>query len=464
MNFHANHLIKLEPGYNAHITITNGRTSSSIDPEHPTTEVAGDGFTIKSDNYAMVYFFGALPSSGVKQVKIENKENHYVKITNVEKELIIDFGFAKYFPSTYFDFRVINGTLYMDNLYNKLKTKLVTGEFLYIYYLSDTNPYLEVKYIPNNLNIKNDDFNIFYMPKNDDKNSVENTIVINAYQYTIIHNIKFCKPNTNIDLYLEGRYKETHSITNETSFSLDLFRGSNKLSFITNQPFIYYYSIYDIIDENIIEKNTDWSNERVIYNDLKITEVKDEGGNNNKMSITFKPNYKKSSTRYIIIVGLKNNDNTIDSFNDPCYITQLLNTRPEGVKVFKIYDIGDKETITASVDISSITDLNKEQEFIVNIVSQELRFGKKINFYTPYKFGHTGKEKSQDDEDPYNDFPPPSTPGEKSDGKPDSSTSLVLAIVLPIVGVIIIIGVALLVINYKRRSSSVTKEEIEKLV
>ena len=149
------------------------------------------------------------------------------------------------------------------------------------------------------------------------------------------------------------------------------------------------------------------------------------------------------------------------------YISQLLNTRPEGVKVFKIYDIGDKETITASVDISSITDLNKEQEFIVNIVSQELRFGKKINFYTPYKFGHTGKEKSQDDEDPYNDFPPPSTPdGEKSDGKPeeDSSTSLVLAIVLPIVGVIIIVGVALLVINYKRRSSSVTKEEIEKLV
>ena len=465
MNFPANHLIKLEPGYNAHITITNGQTSSSIDPEHPTTKVAGDGFTIKSDNYAMVYFFGRLPSSGVKQVKIENKENHYVIITNVEKELIVDFGFENYFPSTYpFDSRVINGTLYMDNLYNKLKTKLVTGEFLYIYYLSDTNPNLQVKYIQNNLNIKNDDFKIFYMPKNDDNNSAENTIVINAYEYQIIHNIKFCAPNTNINLYLEGRYKEKYSITNEDSFNLTLYRGSNKLSFKANQPFIYYYSIYDIIDDGMIKKNTDWSNERVIYNDLKITEVKDEGGNNNKMSITFKPNYKKSSTRYIIIVGLKNNDNTIDSFNDPCYISQLLNTRPEGVKVFKIYDIGDKETITASVDISSITDLNKEQEFIVNIVSQELRFGKKINFYTPYKFGHTGKEKSQDDEDPYNDFPPPSTPGEKSDGKPDSSTSLVLAIVLPIVGVIIIIGVALLVINYKRRSSSVTKEEIEKLV
>ena len=68
MNFHANHLIKLEPGFDARITITNGQTTTSINPDKPTTEVSGNDFTIKSDNDAMVYFFGALPSYGVKQI------------------------------------------------------------------------------------------------------------------------------------------------------------------------------------------------------------------------------------------------------------------------------------------------------------------------------------------------------------------------------------------------------------
>ena len=522
MNFHANHMVKLEPGYNAHITITNGQTSTSINPEHPTVEVAGDGFTIKSDKDAMVYFFGKLPSAGVKQVQIENKEKYYVKISNIVDDLIIDFGFGGYLPSTYpIDFRARNNTFYLNYLYNKMKAKLVKDEFLYIYYFSDSNQNLKVEYIQNNLNIKNNDFNIFYMPKNDDNNSVENTIVINAYRYTIIHNIKFCKPNTNIDLYLEGSYKETHSITNETPFSLDLYRGSNKLSFIANQPFVYSYSIYDIIDENIIEKNTDWGNERVVYSDLTINEVKDEASDSNKISITFNPNYKKSSTRYIIIIGLKNDDNTLDNFNDPCYVSRLLNERPEGVIVDQIYDIGVDDTITAIVDISRITEKNQNQEFIVNIISQELRFGKNINFYTPYKFEHTGKEITTDEEEPYDSSSDGQSDsghsdggqsdGGHSDGQSDSGhsdgsqsdgghsdgghsdggqsdggqsdgghtdpssgdtkdsgslegASLALAIVVPILSIVIIALVVILILKHRRKSSPTSKEEIEKLV
>ena len=361
---------------------------------------------------------------------------------------------------------------------------------------------MKVEYIQNNLYIKNDDFNIFYIPKNDDNNSVENTIVINAYEYSIIHNIKFCKPNTNINLYLEGRYKETYSITNEDSFILNLYSGSNKLSFITNQPFIYYYSIYDIIDENIIEKNTDWGNERVVYSDLTINEVKDEASDSNKISITFNPNYKKSSTRYIIIIGLKNDDNTLDNFNDPCYVSQLLNERPEGVIVDQTYDIGVDDTITAIVDISRITEKNQNQEFIVNIISQELRFGKNINFYTPYKFEHTGKEITTDEEEPYDS----SSDGQSDSGHSDGSqsdgghsdgghsdggqsdggqsdgghtdpssgdtkdsgslegTSLALEIVVSILSIVIIALVVILILKHRRKSSPTSKEEIEKLV
>ena len=99
MNFHANHLIKLEPGYNAHITITNGQTTSSINPDEPTTEISGYNFTIKSDNDAMVYFFGMLPSSGVTQKKIENKkkisDQQLIKHRDSTKNSIISAGLEK---------------------------------------------------------------------------------------------------------------------------------------------------------------------------------------------------------------------------------------------------------------------------------------------------------------------------------------------------------------------------------
>ena len=72
-------------------------------------------------------------------------------------------------------------------------------------------------------------------------------------------------------------------------------------------------------------------------------------------------------------------------------ITDLLNRKPKGVLVDKIYSIGDEEIINAEVDISSI--LTENNHYIVNIISQELRFEKKINFYKPITtFIQAGKE------------------------------------------------------------------------
>ena len=356
MNFHANHLIKLEPGFDARITITNGQTTTSINPDKPTTEVSGNDFTIKSDNDAMVYFFGQFPSVGVEQVKIDNKnESHYVKISNVDHPVIIDFGFAGYLPSTYpLHFRVINNTIYLNDLYKRINTKLVNNEFLYIYYLSDTNKNLKVEYIPNNLNIKKNDFNIFYIPKNDNENGKENTIIINTENNYIIHNIKFCKKNTKINMFYTGEYQQERKIKEEGIAEIYLPRGSNRLSFTTNEPFIYSYYVSDVIDE-ILKKNENCWEERAVFSNLTITEVKDKNYINNKISIIFKPNYKKSSTRYIILVAQKNEVNTLDNFKEPCFITKLLNERPEGLIVEQIYDIGITDTINAIVDISPIT-------------------------------------------------------------------------------------------------------------
>ena len=485
LNFHASHLIKLEPGTNAKVTIINGRSTSIISYKYPTVELAGKNFTIRSDNDdAMVYFFGKLPIQSAGQMKIENKPGKYIKISNVEDIVLIDFGFEGYLPSTYpIDFKIReDGNIYLDNLYEKMKRPLVQDEYLYIYYLTGKeNRNIKIEYLDNNLKIKNNDFNIYSIPKNDNIGQSGNTLIINAFDLRdIFYNINFCRNNTNITLLLtSNRHKEKH-ITNEKNETqitedLDLFRGDNKLEFITNQPFVFSYNFYDEIDDNIFAKKEEWLAERQKLTDLTITEAKSKNNGDNKISITFKPNYQYSTTRYIIIIAQKNENNTIENFKDLCFVADLLNQRPEGVKVDYIYEASEENDteVNAEVDISSITELGKVQNYLINIIGQELRFtefGNQINLYTPIEFTHTGKEKSKEDQDE-GDKPSggdqeggddSGDSGEKDKDNGSNSTSLAFAIVTPILGVIIIILVVMVILAHKRASSS-RSEEIERL-
>ena len=485
LNFHASHLIKLEPGTNAKVTITNGRTTSIINSKYPTIEIAGKNFTIRSDNDdAMVYFFGKLPIQSAGQMKIENKPGKYIKISNVEDIVLIDFGFEGYLPSTYpIDFKIReDGNIYLDNLYEKMKRPLVQDEYLYIYYLTGKeNRNIKIEYLDNNLKIKNNDFNIYSIPKNDNIGQSGNTLIINAFDLRdIFYNINFCRNNTNITLLLtSNRHKEKH-ITNEKNETqitkdLDLFGGDNKLEFITNQPFVFSYNFYDEIDDNIFAKKEEWLAERQKLTDLTITEAKSKNNGDNKISITFKPNYKYSTTRYIIIIAQKNENNIIENFKDLCFVADLLNQRPEGVKVDYIYEASEENDteVNAEVDIPSITELGKVQNYLINIIGQELRFtefGNQINLYTPIEFTHTGKEKSKEDQDE-GDKPSggdqeggddSGDSGEKDKDNGSNSISLAFAIVTPILGVIIIILVVMVILAHKRASSS-RSEEIERL-
>ena len=60
LKFNLNHLIKLEPGFNAEIEIKNSQNTFNINSQNPTKEIIGEGYTIKSNNDAMVYFYGRL--------------------------------------------------------------------------------------------------------------------------------------------------------------------------------------------------------------------------------------------------------------------------------------------------------------------------------------------------------------------------------------------------------------------
>ena len=91
--------------------------------------------------------------------------------------------------------------------------------------------------------------------------------------------------------------------------------------------------------------------------------------------------------------------------------------------------------------------MHKSNSYLVNIISQELRFTKNVNFYEPLRFNHVGKKNNYDND--------------KSDKEENSmdDTSLALAISLPIVGVIIIAVVVIFICRKRAGSSS----NIEKL-
>ena len=192
----------------------------------------------------------------------------------------------------------------------------------------------------------------------------------------------------------------------------------------------------DIIDERVFIDNPEYLNERTILSELIINEIS-KTDNNNIIKIKFNPNYKRSTTRYIILIAQKKDQNNLDNFNNPCFIAELLNKKPQGLLTDVIYDAGESNSIYAEVDISNI--LFDDNKYLINIISQELRFDKKINFYEPKEFSYSSEEGSSS----------------KVEG-----FTLAFAIVVPILAVIIII---LIILLFRSRRKGSYSEDIEKL-
>ena len=327
INFNETYKVKLEPGFNAQIILTNGLTTYILNDKNATTEITGNGFRIKSDNDAMVYFFAKIQVEYIKQIKIENREGKYVKISNISlsdyTEITIDFGFEGFLPSSFpVDASYTNGTIYLDNLYNKMKKKLVKDEYLYIYYYWNINQKFVIEYLDNNLNIKNNDFNIIFIPKNEGLNDAKNVLLINTFGlFDTINYIHFCFPDTFISLDLENKYHQRFNNQNNDKhlkFELELSEGNNKLEFNTNQSFVFSYSFFDILDDGFFNDNQKWKNERKVLEDLTIIEACAKNNDNKIINIRFKPNSRNSSTRYIVVMAQKNEKNTLNNFNNPC--------------------------------------------------------------------------------------------------------------------------------------------------
>ena len=196
INFKLEHLIKLDPEFNAEVRISNVAVDEIINPQKPTYPFEGEGFTIKSNNDAMIYFIKKKPSD-LKQLEIDinSTAGQIIEIVYSIREssdnITIDLGFEDYGPSNIL--KNEKDYFYLDKLYEKLKYKLVNGEKLYIYY-----PFNNVIHTPNygpNLNDKNNDFNIFLIPNNGKKNYLIVCSEDKIYD-TIKFDLCFCKKDT----------------------------------------------------------------------------------------------------------------------------------------------------------------------------------------------------------------------------------------------------------------------------
>ena len=459
IDFDLDHMVKIEPGKNVEVKIYNGEETIILNKDNINKAIIGENFKVKSNGDIMIYFYGRL-FNYIKQIKIDPEESGKNLLIRSDRSVYfgIDTGFKGFNPlniGILADSRLRESYYYyIENIYEKIKNKLAKNENLYLFYADDDNDALvQIDYIGDNLNNPNNDYNFNVIPKN----SADKTLIIyNRNLDEIRFNINFCKSKEDITMYYEDyRNEEKDYIFKKDNPTLlfDIEEYGTKLRFKSTEDFIFSYSFVDFADNKYA--NTDkWIIERKELTDLKINEIKDKNSNDNVLLINFNPNYKNSNTKYIIVIAPEEGDNTEDNFNSPCYLAKLVTDRPSGVKVVNFFDVGEKDSITAEVDISDI--LNKNNKYIANIISQELRFDKKLNFYSPKKFSHEGKYKPDDGNDSDNASDNGSdNANDKSNGNGNgngNNTTLFVAIG-SVVGVIIIVIAIILIIKCLRKPS-----------
>ena len=180
----------------------------------------------------------------------------------------------------------------------------------------------------------------------------------------IRYQINFCKFPHSISMYYQSAVSIKEKRLNFSSeisvLDQKIKKKPFRLRFESEDDFVFSYSFIDSADKSVNEK-TEWINERKEFNNLIIRNI-DINNIINKISniirITFDPNYKASSTRYIIVIVPKNEKNTYENLSNPCYVTKLVTEKTENTVIVDIADTGENGLINVDVDISQLLDIN----------------------------------------------------------------------------------------------------------
>ena len=387
IHFNLNHLIRLEClNDNTEIIIYNEDIKIILDNKNQTGIVFGNNFKIKSNNNAMIYFY---PKTKKFQIKLNPKKDEFIQIKLKNYEILrkffsIDFGFEGYEPPD-MSFDYPSEEVYIENLYNKLETKLAKGEYLYLYYNYHQQDIFEINYI-NNIIITSKfkyNFNILKANKAERKLIIPN---INTKKITIKINKCNSQANNNIKIYykndfgdaVEVKEKKKHLFEIDFTELFSFCKPNYLLLSELKEAYILSYFYNDTKDDFIL-KNKEWEKDRIKYNNLTINNIKLIS--ENEIKINFNINYKNSLTKYIIfIIPIKNN-NTLENLKNICLLTELINNPNGNFISEEIYDIGENDFIEVNIDINKY--ISQYKTFFINIISQELRFEKDMNFYEP---------------------------------------------------------------------------------
>ena len=440
IDFTVDHMVKIEILDNIQVTIYNDNSTIKLNSENPNAEIKGNKYYVKTNINTMIYFYGRLFKL-IKQVELDPNQNGKYLTINTNKEEIsyaIDSGFKGYNPLNIGLFsknKIRNdSTLYIENIYDRMKNLLVKNENMYLYYINpedDEDVKIEISYY-DSLNNPNNDYTFTVIPGNSEEKSL---IIYNAIKEKIHYQVNFCGEPHNVKMLYKSKsdeeYNELIFTAEKTAYYEDIEESGTKINFKSDKEFIFSYSFDDKAEEKF--KNYEpWYNERKELTDLKIIQVIDKYSDDNILSITFKPNYKNSNTKYIIVIVTGNKRYTVENLSNPCFIAKLVNIREDGVKIENVFDPGLNDTITVYVDINDILD-KENNNYVVGIISQELRYEKKLNFYSALNFYHEPKEKKKNKKN-------------------------TLAILLPIIGIIIIIVASFIIIFYYKRKKKIDND------
>ena len=391
LDFIADHLVKLELTDDEEVTIYDKEgIKATLNSTNLTAKIKGENIKIKANKDAMVYFYGKL-NQELKQIKLEPEKGKNIEIKIGRKSMfIIDFSFEGYSPWDLFSMMENllenDGVVYVENLYEKMKAKLVDGEYLYLYTLA--NAKVEISYNSTNLIDPKNEYRFNVIKKNEENKAL---IINNKSKNKIKYQIQYCTSPHPVTMYYQGGedLNETSIIFNDNNQVIEekISTSSFKLRFESNEDFVFGYSFIDNYDKKA-NKNEEWKRERKVMENNYISEVIHK--RLKLFKISFTPNYKMSSTKYIIVIAPKNEQYTKENLSNPCFITKLVIEKDKNIKIVDYADIGESDLITVDVDLSDI--LTNVNEFIVCIISQELRFDKKINYYTPYEHTYTETE------------------------------------------------------------------------
>ena len=399
LDFEINHLIKLDPENNANVMIYSGKNITVyLSPSSPTLELQGNSYKIKSDKSTFVYFYGKIKNN-FYQFKIEPEKGKNIEIKKTKySKYLLDFGFKGYNPMETLnlfntDFYYPNNMyIFVEDFTDKMKSKIVGNENLYLYIIDGSEENIEINYSPN-LNHINNEYTFHVIPKN----SEEKTLIINNRNMVKIQfEVNYCNSPHKVELLLQdGNSKKDHLIifNNEYTARIQkIEKNSFKLKFKSEKDFVFSYSFIDQSDY-FVNKDKYRNEKRVEMKNLSIQEIKKKVNYDelsNTITIIFNPNYIGSTTRYFIVIAPKDEKNSYDNFSNPCYITNLVIEKSENVKIVDIFDTGEKGLISVDVNISNLLNINNR--LIINIISQELKFEKKLNYYTPRMFYYKKEE------------------------------------------------------------------------